>query len=135
MFDSKRKKKKPVHFELIPMIDVMMILVLFLAIMAFLPSVQNAINVPLPTASKLPDTVKDKDLVLTIDKGTYTIKGKEVPNGQLVAVIKAAMVENPEVRVVIAANKDLQWDNIVAVLDLMRQNQIKNVAIATEPVE
>lgn len=117
------------------MIDVMMILVLFLAIMAFLPSVQNAINVPLPTASKLPDTVKDKDLVLTIDKGIYSIKGKEVSEGQLVSVIMSAMSENPELRVVIAANKDLQWDSIVAVLDLLRQNRIKNVAIATEPIE
>ncbi|MEZ0373953.1 MAG: biopolymer transporter ExbD, partial [Candidatus Sericytochromatia bacterium] len=49
MFRETRKHKpRKIHFEIIPMIDVMMILVLFLSVMAFLPQVQSAIQTDLP---------------------------------------------------------------------------------------
>ncbi|MBC7473352.1 MAG: biopolymer transporter ExbD, partial [Candidatus Sericytochromatia bacterium] len=48
---KRRKRREKITFEVIPLIDVMIVLCLFFAIAAFLPQVQNAIDTKLPKAN------------------------------------------------------------------------------------
>ena len=131
MFNSKQKKKRALHFELIPMIDVMMILVLFLAVMAFLPSVQGAISVDL-TKSNTKEKVKDTDIVLTVEPGKFMLKGQSIAGDQLVPALKKVTEGLTAPRIVIAASRELSFDTVVAILDMVRGGGFKNVALATE---
>ncbi|MGV3524256.1 MAG: ExbD/TolR family protein [Candidatus Sericytochromatia bacterium] len=132
MFDNRRKKKPSIHFEIIPMIDVMMILVLFLAVMAFLPQVQSAIQTNLP-GSGSSDDVSAEDLLVTMNAGgAMYVNDEPVSQNELMGRIQSQMADNPNRRVVIAADKDLAYEYVVKILDGLRAANIRNVALATE---
>ncbi|PIQ23630.1 hypothetical protein COW36_07940 [bacterium (Candidatus Blackallbacteria) CG17_big_fil_post_rev_8_21_14_2_50_48_46] len=133
MFSNGRsKRRKEIRFEIIPMIDVMMILVLFLAVMAFLPSVQSAIQTNLP-ASGSQDSVSMEDVMVSInDSGTVFVNERSVTVSGLVSEIQRELKGNLNRRVVLAADKNLAYEYVVQVLSLLRKANIKNVALATE---
>lgn len=129
---QRRKKKKGIHFEIIPMIDVMMIMVIFLAVMAFLPQVQSAIQTNLP-GSGAQDQVSAEDILVTMNAdGAVYVNDEAVTQNMLVSAIQAQMQENPQRRVVIAADKALAYEYIVMLLSALQQADIRNVALATE---
>jgi biopolymer transport protein ExbD len=131
MFSS-RKRKKSIHFELIPMIDVMMILVLFLAIMAFLPQVQSALQTDLP-GSNGDDKVSMEDLLVSINEtGGVFVGDRSVTMNSLVSEVQREMGDNTSRRVVIAADKNLAYEYVVGILSALRKAGIRNVALATE---
>jgi biopolymer transport protein ExbD len=133
MFSNGRsRRRKEVRFEIIPMIDVMMILVLFLAVMAFLPSVQSSIQTNLP-GSGAQDAVSMEDVMITLnDSATVFVNGRTVTAGTLIAEVQREIQGNPQRRVVIAADKNLPYEQVVNILGLLRKASIRNVALATE---
>lgn len=129
---QQRKKKKAIHFEIIPMIDVMMIMVIFLAVMAFLPQVQSAIQTNLP-GSGSQDQVSAEDILVNMSAGgALYVNDEAVTQNMLVPTIQAQMQENDQRRVVIAADKELAYEYIVQLLSALQQADIRNVALATE---
>lgn len=133
MFNSSRKRsRKEIRFEIIPMIDVMMILVLFLAVMAFLPSVQSSIQTNLP-GSGASDAVSIEDVMITINQsGTLFVNERAVTAATLITEVQREMKGNLQRRVVIAADRDLAYEYVVQILSLLRKSKIRNVALATE---
>ena len=133
MFSNGRsRRRKEVRFEIIPMIDVMMILVLFLAVMAFLPSVQSSIQTNLP-GSGAQDAVSMEDVMITLnDSATVFVNGRTVTAGSLITEVQREIQGNPQRRVVIAADKNLPYEQVVNILGLLRKASIRNVALATE---
>lgn len=132
MFSNQRKSKKSIHFEIIPMIDVMMILVLFLAVMAFLPSVQSAIPTSLPKSGS-EDKISVEDLLITMSAdGAYYVDDEPVTLNSLVSTVNEQMEADPERRVVIAADKNLAYEYVVQILSDLKDAGIRNVALATE---
>lgn len=130
--NGRRQRRKEVKFEIIPMIDVMMILVLFLAVMAFLPSVQSAIQTNLPSSGSQ-DAVSMEDVMLTINaSGSIFVNESSVTQSSLVAEVQKALKGNPKRRVVLAADKVLAYEYVVQMLSALRKAGIRNVALATE---
>lgn len=132
MFSNQRKSKKGIHFEIIPMIDVMMILVLFLAVMAFLPQVQNAIQTDLPPSSSQDQVTVDDIMVTRARDGLY-VQGNAVNNeADFVNQVRAAQQGQSNRRVVIAAEASLPYEEVVQLLTTLQKAGIRNVALATE---
>ena len=133
MFSNGRKQhRKEVKFEIIPMIDVMMILVLFLAVMAFLPSVQSSIQTNLPSSGSQ-DSVNMEDIMLTINaSGSIFVNESSVTQSSLILEVQKAQKGNLNRRIVLAADKDLAYEYVVQMLSALRKAGIKNVALATE---
>ena len=65
MLTRQSRRDRVPRFELIPMIDVMMILTIFLAVMAFLPQVRTSLEAQLPQASSATDTPPSVTIELT----------------------------------------------------------------------
>ena len=130
MFSKQKKPRKGIQFEIIPMIDVMMILMLFLAVMAFMPQVQGILtSVPKGESNVELDR---KDLMVNIAPGSVEIDGDLVSQNEFIQTIQAKLAGDLERRVVIAADKALPYDNIVRYLSLLQKAGVKNVALATE---
>jgi len=132
MFSNQPKKKKGIYFEIIPMIDVMMIMVIFLAVMAFMPQMKHAIPTNLPGSGSQNQVAPD-DLLVTMNAGGAVYVNEEaVPQNMLVSAIVNEVQGNPERRVVIAADKTLAYEYIVLLLSALQEANIRNVALATE---
>lgn len=130
----KRKKREKVVFEIIPLIDVMMVLCLFFAIAAFLPRVQSAIDTKLPK-STTGEQAKEALVVSINSSGTIYVKDKVVTKNELLNELKTQLKNDTTIPLVLAADNNLKYDSVVSVLDTMKQTGAAQIGIATDKVE
>lgn len=135
MFENNRKKKPGIHFEIIPMIDVMMILVIFLAIMAFLPGIHNAIPTTLPKGASVSE-VDNRDILITRTAEELAVNNEPVSSpSELIARVQQEQEGDDTRRVVIAAEETLPYEEVVQLLSALQAAGIRNVALATSDQE
>lgn len=141
MFDNQRKHKpRGIHFEIIPMIDVMMILVLFLSVMAFLPQVQSSIKPDVPKGGTDNELSGDDVIVsLKIVPGTGQVElrlnDEPLADSDLVPRIKDLIKDKPQTKVAIAADKTISYDQVIQLLLKFKREKISNVVLATAKSE
>jgi biopolymer transport protein ExbD len=111
------------------MIDVMMILTIFLAVMAFLPQVRTSITAQLPESSTAENTPKSLTIELTRD-GLLLEERPQSPDS-LVVEVKAAVAKDPDTAFVIAADKSLPYEQVIQLLDRVRSSGAKRIGLAT----
>ena len=122
--------RRGARFELIPMIDVFMIITLFLMVMAFLPQVSESLRADLPsskTAEKTPPSV----MVQITKDGETLFQGKPTPPEVLEARMKALIAAKPDTAVIIAADKALPFEKVVGLIDRLKTAGVKRLALAT----
>ena len=128
MLTRQSRRARVTRFELIPMIDVMMILCLFLAVMAFLPQVRTSIQAQLPEASTAEQT--PPSITIDLTKEGIAIDQKPLNPDALTAAVQAEIAKNPETSFVIAADKSLTYDMVMNLLNRIRSSGAKHIALA-----
>jgi biopolymer transport protein ExbD len=111
------------------MIDVMMILTIFLAVMAFLPQVRTSISAQLPSASSAEDTPPSVTIELT--KDGLRLEDKDQTPDSLVAAVQAAVAKDANTSFVIAADKALPYEQVIQLIDRVKGSGAKRIALAT----
>jgi biopolymer transport protein ExbD len=114
------------------MIDVMMILTIFLAVMAFLPQVRTSLEAQLPQASSATETPPSVTIELT--RQGINMDEKPLSPDELTAAIQAEVKKNPDTSFVIAADKALPYEQVIGLLDRVKASGAKRIALAaTKP--
>jgi biopolymer transport protein TolR len=117
--------------NVVPYIDVMLVLVVILMVAA--PFVNpSLVNLPsVKKAEKAPDTIIE---VIVHPTGAMSIrKGKDllaVDMPGLIAAVKNAQAGAQEVPVVIAADKVVQYEQVVNVMKKLQEAQIQRVGLS-----
>jgi len=114
-----------------PMLDTAMTLLLIFVIIS--PIIGRGIAVELPTAKgeKLPVTTT---VVLTVDReGAIFLGNKPVNPVFLGTDLQNLKMSNPDLRVIIQADRSVCYERVVYVLDIVRQSGISAVGLATTP--
>ena len=128
----KRVKFTPDLMEQInitPMMDTAMTLLLIFVIIS--PIIGRGIEVKLPAAEaeKLPVTAT---VLLTVDRqGTIYLAGRVVAKRHLAGDLAVLREANPEVRVVVQADRDIRYERVINLLDAVRRSGIRDVGLAT----
>ncbi|PKL76194.1 MAG: hypothetical protein CVV27_11535 [Candidatus Melainabacteria bacterium HGW-Melainabacteria-1] len=134
MFSNGGKRRKPrgIHFEIIPMIDVMMILVLFLSVMAFLPQVKSAIVIDNPGSGSAEElNVEDLVVSINLNRAMY-VNGDMATASEMLDKLDRASNGDKNRRIVIDADKGLPYEEIVTILSALQTGGYRNVALATQ---
>lgn len=120
-----------VGINVTPMVDVVLVLLVIMMVSAnFI--VAQAMNVDLPKASH-GDRMNPSVAVVTIDpEGRYGWNDTVVDEEALVAHLRAAKGENPEVNVIVSGDTAARHGGVVHVLDLAKAEGITHFAIAVE---
>lgn len=119
------------EMNVVPYIDVMLVLVVILMVAA--PFVNpSVVNLPsVNKASKAPEQVIEvivyPDSRLSIRQGK-DMKPVDIPG--LVAAVKTAQGEKSNIPVVIAADKDVRYEDVVNVLKLLQSADVPRVGLA-----
>ena len=130
-----RPRKTINQMNVVPYIDVMLVLLIIFMVTAplinpgtiDLPSVGKDLSQP--KSPPLEITVKlDKTLWLR-DMSTNETTGRRVTRDDLVGRIRARQRDNKEQGVVIAADKSVRYEDVIAIIDLLQQNQITKVGL------
>jgi len=125
-----KKRRLMNQINVVPYIDVMLVLLVIFMITA---PMTNPGVVDLP---KVGQSLKQQvtPIVISIKKDASTeIKGKKYKKDDLLAYIKVSLDKNPEQSVVIAADKKVQYQEVIIVMDLLKQNAINKVGLLLKP--
>ncbi len=137
-----RKRRKPMaEINVVPYIDVMMVLLVIFMIST--PLLTQGVKVDLPQAEETEalDPKPTETVIVKVDvQGRYYLTiglGKEQPVDRtaLVEQIKNQLLVTPKLSVLVAGDNDVQYIYIMDVLALLSQAGIPNVGLMTRTLD
>ena len=126
-----RKRRMMNQINVVPYIDVTLVLLVIFMVTA---PMTNPGVVELP---KVGQALKQAaaPLVLTVKADNTTeIEGKKLTRDQLLFEVRSQMEKDASRAVVIAADKNVKYDDVIGVMDLLKQNKVEKVGLLLQPL-
>lgn len=131
------KKKKMSEINVVPYIDVMLVLLIIFMVTA--PLLTQGVNVDLPQAAAEPMT-KDSDepLIVSVDKqGAYYLNIGDNPDAPvadniLMARVAAVLRNKPKTPVLVKGDRDVNYGKVVFAMTLLQSAGAPSVGLITE---
>jgi biopolymer transport protein TolR len=137
-FGPKIKKKLKAEINVVPMIDVMLVLLIVFMIAA--PMMTQGIKVELPKASADPvDTKEDEPITVSIKQdGSYYIEfagdpEKPRPLTEIKSIVSKILAEKPNTLVFVQADRRVQYGSVVELMAELKISGAPSVGLITEP--
>lgn len=136
---SRRNRKQPMaEINVVPYIDVMLVLLVIFMITA--PLLTQGVNVELPKAdAKTLDDDAKRPLVVSVDRqGAFFItfdddKTNAVDAEQLKQQAGAILSHNPGIPVLVKGDKDVNYSRVVEAMVLLQTAGAPSVGLLTDP--
>lgn len=121
------------EINMIPMIDVMLVLLIVFMITA--PLLTNAVKLELPEASSQVNQPKQEDVVLSIDgAGKLYWNDQEVDEAALLGKMEQASAAKPEVpEIQLRIDKGVEYGIIAKVMAQASQQGLHKIAFVSQP--
>ncbi len=135
----RRPRRAMAEINVVPYIDVMLVLLIIFMVAA--PLI-NPGQIDLPQAAqKLDPAVAPLEVRVRAD-GELAIVDRNrsadelrVSRAQLLEFVRGAQGEHPDQAVVIAGDRSVRYEEVLKVLDLLQQNQVKRVGLLARPAQ
>ena len=125
------------QINVVPYIDVMLVLLVIFMITA--PLI-NPGQIELPSVGKtsdppaLPMEVSIRtDGSLWLRDRARSMQETRVTRNQLLAAVREKQKRNRDQAVVISADKDVRYESVLEVMDMLQQNQVRKVGLLAKP--
>ncbi|MFO7580719.1 protein TolR [Nitrosomonas halophila] len=137
MIQRRSKRRLMNDINVVPYIDVMLVLLIIFMITAPLMH-PGQVELPEIGKSSIPP-IEPLEVIIAAD-GHLTLRDRaragderKINRTQLVEAIKAKQAQNAEQPVVIAADKNVRYEEVIQVMDLLQQQQVKKIGLLTKP--
>ncbi len=119
-----------VEINITPFTDV--VLVLLIIFMIATPFIyQSSMQVQLPRASKSQET--SRDIIININaQGLVFMENTKVDLNTLKYKLRSAVREKSDVSVIINGDKNVKYDSVIQVMDVLTQSGIRNTGLGIE---
>ncbi|WP_106476215.1 ExbD/TolR family protein [Phytohalomonas tamaricis] len=125
-------KKKKVHIEIIPMIDVMMFLLVFFVLISLNVIPALGIKTQLPSASQSQQLKPQNKAIITLGlEDKMQLDGEDVGESELMIRLKDLQDDNNKLTIIINSDQGVQVKRLVSVMDQLKRNGFSSVSIAT----
>lgn len=120
------------EINITPLADVM--LVLLIIVMLIAPLLQKGVDVTLPEASNTTDKPEnDTQTVLAVTAdGRFYVDSTQTSEQELLATVQSVLERKFEKIVLIKADQDAQYADVMAVLDRLQRAGIEDIGLITE---
>lgn len=137
MIERRRQRRLMNQINVVPYIDVMLVLLVIFMITAplinagqiDLPQIGKALA---PPVAPLEVGIKANKTLLLRDRSTSPSE-RVVSQEELIRAIKTKQSKNPDQAVVIAADKNVRYEEVLKVMDVLQQNQVKKIGLLAKP--
>ena len=129
------RRHEELEMNLVPLIDVLLVIIIFLVVSATF-SRTSELQINLPTAEA--NSPLDKPLVITVEvdaSGRYMVNGNEVQGAEISAIASAltkAAGDGKEPTIVINADAKATHQSVVNVMEASRQANYTHITFATQ---
>ena len=137
MIERRGARRLMNQINVVPYIDVMLVLLVIFMITA--PLI-NPGQIELPQVGKTSDPpVQPMEVSIRTDQTLWlrdralTTEERKVSRKELIAAIRQKQKQHPEKAVVIAADKDVRYEAVLEVMDMLQQNQVRKVGLLAKP--
>lgn len=131
-----RPRRKPIaEINVVPYIDVMLVLLVIFMVTA--PLLTPGVKVDLPQASAMPVDNPDREtLVVTVDrKGKLYLDDREMNADALQAKVAAILRVRPKTPVLIRGDRQAPYNHVVQTMVLLQAAGAPSVGLVTESAE
>jgi len=135
-----RRRKLVSEINVVPYIDVMLVLLIIFMVTA--PLLQQGVDVDLPTAPANPlDVDSPEPIVISVDKaGLMYLNIASAPDSSidatsLVKQVRKALRKQPKRPVMVRGDANGPYQNVVRTLVLLQQANVESVGLVTDPEE
>jgi biopolymer transport protein TolR len=134
------RKRRPMHeINIVPYVDVMLVLLVIFMVTAplitpgviDLPSVSKAANAP---ATPLEVVIKqNRSMVLRVrDRHGAIAEERPVARGELAKLIRERQGKDLDRPVLIAADKDVRYEAVLNVMDELQRQQVRRIGLLVQ---
>ena len=129
----KRHKKLMSEINVVPYIDVMLVLLVIFMITA--PLLSQGVKVELPRAAAQPVESQDQEtLVVTVDRqGNYFLDDRRITSEELRRKVAAILRLRPKTPVLIRGDRQADYGEVVKAMTLLQSAGAPSVGLLTEP--
>ena len=134
-----RKKKLMGEINVVPYIDVMLVLLIIFMVTA--PLLTQGIKVELPKAGSEPISEStNTPLILSVDtEGNLYInvgddEDKPVISNEIISRTRAVLNNNPETLILIKADRSVPYGIVVGAMVLLQKGGANNIGFVTDPL-
>ena len=135
-----QKRKLMGEINVVPYIDVMLVLLVIFMVTA--PLLTQGIEVELPIAAATPiEGADETPLVLSVDAqgNLYLDVGddEDTPKSgeDIVKRVRAVLNRNPDVPVLVKADRAVEYGYVVGAMVLLQQGGAENIGFVTDPLD
>ena len=120
-------------FQIAPMIDVIFLLLTFFVASQIFSQWETEIDITLPTAqtSEQPDRIPGEIIINIRDDGAVVVNQLEMDEAALDGLLTRIVEQFTDWAVLIRADQDTRYEDVIDVLDACRRADIWNVSFAT----
>ena len=128
---SKQTQSTLSEINMVPFIDVVLVLLIIFMITA--PILQSGIEVDVPKTTTVKE-INEQRLVISIDKNQLIYLGDTPINIHQLGSRVKAQLKKPQDSVFLRADETIPFGTFAKVIDTLRQSGVANISIVTEPL-
>jgi biopolymer transport protein TolR len=114
-----------------PLVDVMLVLLIIFMVTA--PMLQTGIEVQLPETKNVQDVNPEERIIISINKENLIYYGSENILFESIAERIQQDAKTPKDSIFLRADKDVKWNSIVSVIDVIRGAGFDQIRLVTKP--
>lgn len=124
------KRREPLSLDLTPIIDVVFILLIFFIVTSVFKKEELALILDLPSSNASGKEIKKDEVFIELSSSKLAIRGIEVSFISLEDNLKA--VEDKNKPVIVRIDKEVKYERVVKLLDLLQKYDLTNLALVTK---
>jgi biopolymer transport protein ExbD len=131
-------KIEPIPLQLAPLIDVLLLLLLFFIITMNLSQRETEMDISVPAAEegKVNTDKQVGEIVVNVKKdGSIVVEGAKLTEEQLLAKLQLIASVHKDQAVIYRGDKGSTYEHTINIIDICRKAGIWNVSFATRPPE
>ncbi|HWH47467.1 MAG TPA: protein TolR [Burkholderiales bacterium] len=134
----RRRPRLMNQINVVPYIDVMLVLLVIFMVTAPLMN-PGVIDLPTigkasaPPAQPIEISIRASGALSYVDRDLSSAERPLKDRDELLQVLKSKQSKKPNQPVVISADKDVKYEVVIQVMDLLQQNRVKRVGLLAKP--
>ena len=125
-----KKRFEYISPDLTPLIDVVFILLIFFIITSSFKKDNTVLKLELPSSNSITKATKKENITIELNKKYISYKAKEISFIDLQK--KLELVKDKKQSIMINIDKDVPYNKVVKLLDILQLNNLNNIAFVTK---